>query len=140
MNPWIAIVGRREDGREQVTLRLWQALAENDTSITGFIQAPVHVDGEHVGYDVWSPETQERVPLARISDDAELCNWGFEDEGWAAARRWSLDRAGDVCFIEAGRREAAEHGHWRTLNDALELGRAAGLKSLETHVQTQLGL
>ena len=119
MSPWIAIVGRREDGRERVTLRLWQRLAGRGLRVVGFVQDPVHVEGEHIGYDVWNPSTDDRAPLARISEDAELCNWGFEELGWEAARRWSLRDPGDVCFIEAGRREAAQRGHWQTLVDAL---------------------
>ncbi len=119
MNPWIAIVGRREDGRERVTLRLWHMLAAGGTRVVGFVQDPVHVDGEHVGYDVFCPSNGERAPLARVSDDALICNWGFDEAGWASARRWSLRDPGDVCFIEAGRREAAQEGHWSTLIDAL---------------------
>ena len=119
MSPWVAIVGRREDGREQVTLRLWEKLAASRARVRGFVQAPVYAGEEHVGYDVRDPSTDRREALARLSDDADLCNWGFVEVGWQTARRWALEEPGDVCFIEAGRREAAEQGHWPT-----EIGRA----------------
>jgi len=81
----------------------------------------VYAGEEHVGYDVRDPSTDRREALARLSDDADLCNWGFVEVGWQTARRWALEEPGDVCFIEAGRREAAEQGHWPTVLDALDV-------------------
>ena len=117
MGDWIAIVGSREQGREDVVRRLVAALQSAGVGVAGFVQTP-RFDGEHVvGIDVMRLATGDRVPLAHHAGGADLdvCEWVFSPAAFETAAEWALSGSSAVCFVEAGRLEAAEGGHWATI-------------------------
>lgn len=113
-------MGTREDGREDVLRSLGRALERHGVGVGGFIQTPLEQGVERVGYDVVSMASGEHVALARGSSSSpEMCNWAFADSGFARARDWALEGPHGVAFLEAGRLEAAERGHWPAILDSL---------------------
>lgn len=117
---WIAIVGAGRDGRADVVETLAERLRGEGVSVGGFLQRTVRdVRDEIVGYDVVRVPSGEARPLARESAEPELCRWSFDAETFATARGWTCERPLDAAFVEAGRLEAAERGHWPTILEAL---------------------
>lgn len=115
-NGWIAVVGARQVGRSALVQRLGHALHDAGVPVGGFVQLPCVEGDELSGYDLVHITRGETVPLARESKtDPELCRWGFFDHAFETARRWTLADPHAVTFVEAGRLEAAERGHWPTL-------------------------
>jgi len=115
---WIAIVGSCEDGREAVVRRLAGTLQSAGVAVGGFVQVPRYESaGELLGFDVVCLASGEHVPLARRRRDLDpdLCEWSFSDRGFEAAGEWARRGASEVCFVEAGRLESAEGGHWATI-------------------------
>lgn len=121
MNPWIAIVGTRADGRHDVLARLHRELTERNRRVAGFLQVPLEEAGERVGYDLVELNRGARVPFARESDAPRICNWAFAPEAFAAAHRWVVEEEADVSMLEVGRIEAAEDGHWPAVLSALRV-------------------
>lgn len=117
---WIAVVGSRAEGRTAVVERLARVLREANVSIGGFLEKS-YLEGDIVeGYDLVHVVSEERYPLARTTTiDPELCQWAFRADGFERARTWALDGEHTVAFVEAGRLEAAERGHWETLRTSL---------------------
>jgi nucleoside-triphosphatase THEP1 len=112
MNPWVAIVGSRSDGRHEVLGRLHGALRSAGVPFTGFLQEPRDEEGgRRLGYDLVDVATGERRALARESREPRMCSWGFDPDAFALARRW-VERDAAVSVLELGRLEAAEDGHW----------------------------
>ena len=117
---WIAVVGSRPEGRDGVLDALIAALGSAGTRVGGLIQRTRWTDGVIAGYDLCHPTRGEALALAREDAIApELCRWRFVPEAFAQARRWTLEEPCDAVLLEAGRLEAAERGHWRTILDAL---------------------
>ena len=52
--------------------------------------------------------------------DPDLCDYRFDHDAFDTAREWVLAPGLDVVFLEAGKYEANERGHWRALVDVLE--------------------
>lgn len=117
---WIAVVGSRPEGRDGVLDALIAALGSAGTRVGGLIQRTRWTGGVIAGYDLCHPTRGETHALAREDTIApELCRWRFVPEAFAQARRWTLEEPCDAVLLEAGRLEAAERGHWRTILDAL---------------------
>jgi nucleoside-triphosphatase THEP1 len=120
VNPWAALVGRRDAGRVRVALGLAQALTGRGIAVGGFVHVRVD-DGEvHRGHDLLDVATGARRPLARVTaSDPDLCDYAFAADGFAAAAAL-LAGPGEVLLAEAGRLEANGHGHWPAIQAALE--------------------
>lgn len=117
---WIAVVGSRAEGRIAVVERLAGALRAADVSIGGFVEKSLFEGDVVEGYDLVHIVSEERYPLARTTKvDPELCQWAFSADGFEKARAWALEGEHTVAFVEAGRLEAAERGHWETLRTSL---------------------
>jgi len=117
---WVAIIGAGRDGRVDAVDGLARRLSAGGRAVGGFLQRTVYAAGEEiVGYDVVRVPGGDAIPLARESSDPELCRWSFDPQTFDTARGWTLDRPLDVAFVEAGRLEAAERGHWRTVLESL---------------------
>ena len=117
---WIAVVGAGRDGRADVLVELARALVTAGARVGGFLQKTRWSGDTIEGYDLVHPVSGERVALAREDHGVpELCRWTFSEAAFDAARQWTLEGEHDVVFVEAGRLEAAERGHWPTVARAL---------------------
>ncbi|MGM0578191.1 MAG: DUF2478 domain-containing protein [Myxococcota bacterium] len=119
MNPWAAIVGRGEEGRREVCRAVVDGLRRRGLRVGGALQEPAIRGGRERGFDLVDLDTGERVPLARVSGDPDLCDFAFEADGFEQGRAWS---SGDqpVVVVEAGKHEASGRGHWPTIRDIVE--------------------
>lgn len=117
MGEWIAVVGSRQDGREDVVRRLAQTLKSVGVAVAGFAQVS-RFDGDRlVGIDVQRLATGDSVSLAKKASgsDPDLCEWVFSPAAFETTAQWAVEDSAPVCFAEAGRLEAAEGGHWATI-------------------------
>lgn len=120
---WIAVVGSRGEGREDVLRRLARTLQAAGVDVGGFVQVRRFDDDSRLlGFDAMRVPSGEQVVLARHSEslEADICDWAFSEDGFATAGAWVLAAPAEVCFVEAGRLEAAERGHWNTIVRAIE--------------------
>jgi hypothetical protein len=96
-------------------------LRERGLRVGGFVQPDARDrDGELAGWDLENLASGARSALARRSVDPVLCDYAFDSEAFARARRW-LEASGDDIFIvhAVGKLEAAGRGHWPALEAAL---------------------
>jgi len=119
-NPWAAIVGRQDDGREDVAGAVVTALRRRGLRVGGFLQRPVRPHGGRMlGWDATDLASGEVCVLARESDDPDLCDWRFDPDAVRRCRRWACGDEHDVVVLEAGSLEASGRGHWETLRAVL---------------------
>lgn len=119
---WVALVGARKTGRQNVARRLETAIRDAGHTVGGFHQeARWSEEGprEIRGYDLVDAATGERHPLARKSEAPDMCEWGFSEDAFQKARG-SLERDACARFAVAGRLEAAERGYWDAIRNALD--------------------
>lgn len=115
-------------------------LRDADVRVGGALQYPVLRDGERIGYDVAHVQDGRRVPLARPSDQPVLCDWGFDEAAFAAARQWCLAPELDVVVLEAGSLESAKQGHWPTIEAVLRAPRRVLLLALRPRTMAPIVL
>ncbi|NOY90205.1 MAG: hypothetical protein GXP55_03270 [Deltaproteobacteria bacterium] len=142
--PWVALVGRREEGRAVAALRLVEHLRERGVPLGGFLQRPVFTsdaaDEEAVAYEAESLRTGERVRVASHGDDPSICDWSFDPVAFERARGWVLEPSAHVSFVELGPLEARGEGHLPAAHAALT-GRARLLVfCIRPHVLASIGL
>jgi len=114
-NPWVAIVGTRDQGRRQVLDSVLEALRQAGLRLGGVVQETILRDGERAGFDVVDLASGQRRPLAREAPDPQLCTWGFDGETFAQVRRWIDAEPCDVVTLSLGSLEAAGQGYWPTV-------------------------
>lgn len=139
-NPWGAIVGRQSDGRSLTVARVVERLREEGLHVGGFLQAPAREGEAIVGWDAVDLHTGERLPLARISDEPDLCDWRFDPQAIATCRAWTRAAPFDVVVLEAGSLEASGGGHWDALEGLLEGPPCVPLVGIRPRALAVLGL
>lgn len=147
--PWVALVGRREEGRARVASRLVERLREQGVPLGGFLQRPVFAQeveadvgdaNEALAYEAESLRTGEVVRVASHGDDPAICAFRFDAAAFARAADWVLDPAAHVSFVEMGPLEARGEGHLPAARRAL-LGSARLLVfCIRPHVLASIGL
>lgn len=139
MNPWIALVGARDDGRAVAAQAVLATLRGAGVRVGGFLQERITRGDEILGYDLIDLGGGARVPLARPSPRPRICSWGFDEQAFARAASWAL-RPADVTVIEAGRIEAAGEGHFPALLSTLRASPRVVLVSLRPNVLASIAL
>jgi len=76
--PWVALVGRREDGRGRAAERVVERLRELDVPLGGFLQRPVFSSDapadEAVAYEAENLRSGERIMVATHGEDPAICD------------------------------------------------------------------
>lgn len=117
MSSWSAIVGRSGSDKGRAALGVARELARRGLALAGFVQQELRDEaGEPAGWDLVHVARDERFALARVSADATLCGYRFDDTGFDRAREWSMTAADVVVIGGVGKLEAAERGHWPVLS------------------------
>lgn len=140
--PWVALVGRREDGRGVLAAELATRLGDHGFRLGGFLQHPIEGSqpGEHSGYEAENLHSGQRVQVATHGDDPEVCDWCFDDDAFAEARRWVLDPNADVSFVELGPLESKGAGHLPAARAALDGSAQLLVFCIRPHVLASIGL
>lgn len=119
-NPWAAIIGRRADGKTKVLRGIVTRLQGAGRNVCGFVHERFEESGELRGYDLVDVQSGKRHPMARHSDAPKVCDWGFDEDVFDAARTAMAAAEGEIGVLELGPLEARGHGHWRAVLELLE--------------------
>jgi len=142
--PWVALVGRREEGRAEAAARLAERLRERGIALGGFLQRPVFAedapDGDALAYEAEDLSTGAVVQVASHGEDPAICDWCFDDAAFDEARRWVLDPGAQVSFVELGPLEARGEGHLRAAREALSGSARLLVFCIRPHVLASIGL
>ncbi len=142
--PWVALVGRREEGRAVAALHVVEHLRARGVPLGGFLQQPVFTsdaaDAEAVAYEAQSLRTGQRVRVASHGFDPTLCDWSFDPEAFERARGWVLEPEAHVSFIELGPLEARGEGHLPAAHAALTGPARLLVFCIRPHVLASIGL
>ena len=114
MNRWVGLVGRGKDGRGPAAVALADGLRERGVTVGGLI----HHRRDDSGHDVENLATGERTVMTVVSNDPDVCDFAFPEGIFDTCRDWLLAPPQKVTFVELGRVEAQQKGHW---NAAVEL-------------------
>jgi len=142
--PWVALVGRREDGRGRAAERVVERLRELDVPLGGFLQRPVFSSDapadEAVAYEAENLRSGERMVVATHGEDPAICDWSFDAQAFDRARGWVLDPEARVIFLELGPLEARGEGHLRAAHEALRGPASLLVFCIRPHVLASIGL
>ncbi len=143
MAPWIAVVGRSAQGANELITALVEKCRNEGLSVGGVRQVPVLKEGERIGYDAISLSTGERLPLARITADADkqdLCDLRFESDAFGVVEQWVCREKWDVNVLPVGPLERRKQGYWPTITKLRSEGRGALVLLIRPDVLTSVVL
>lgn len=118
MARWAAIVGRGRDGKVASVKSVARALRQAGVRVGGFTSVRL---GER--FELEDVDTGERIPSADLSDEPDVCDLAFDSEVFQTARNWTERPGYDVVFLEVGKVEASQKGHWDTVDAAMATDR-----------------
>ena len=122
MGSWSAIVGPAKSNKSGYAWRVAQALATRGFRTGGYVQREVRdPEGETLGWDVERVLDEQRVTLARPSNDPDICGYRFQSAGFSAAADWLGTPNRDLVVMDGiGKLEAAGRGHWPAAKRVVE--------------------
>jgi len=116
------ITGPPGSGKTSFLKALNQKIEDTGLSVGGFIQPGLHENDTRIGYDVELLHNNERLVLARKSDD-EHEPWEFESDTFLNVYKQleTLEEKDAFIIDEIGRIERHGEGHWPTLAGQLPM-------------------
>jgi len=128
---WALILGGKGTGRSTTAHRVAARLEERGVSVAGFVQEGIEEDGDRVGHRLRrlardaSLVVAKRGASARGPNEESFCGFVFDNDAFAAARRWveeDAPHARALVLDEVSKLEVAGKGH----HDAVAAALAGG--------------
>ncbi|MCA9553733.1 MAG: DUF2478 domain-containing protein [Myxococcales bacterium] len=140
MADWVALIGERRAGRDEVLERLLAALRAQGVDLGGCVQPSLKAKGEVVGYDLVDLASGRTLPLARPSFEPQLCGYAFEQGSFAWMRAELAQRRPALTILPCAKLEGSGEGHWDALQDALQRPDGLLLLAMRPHSVGRIAL